>query len=229
MANINYQSDFQVEVGLKGKNIVGIPFTLTFYTATGDATYVCDYDGTTYTNCKRLNDTTILVTFNAHELRPGQLKVKKEFHVSNLTYPDGVQTIVDVEQLDIYLVTGKADTVDPIKATIYQTFLKPVKGIDYFTPDEQLDFKNTIIRILKEDGELRSEVYNELKNDGEFFNNVVRQVEANLKADDAFLNQIMDKVYNSGLKNTIKSEVRDSIVSDNNYLNLVAQAVLDRM
>lgn len=229
MANINYQSDFQVEVGLKGKNIEGVPFTLTFYTAVGDATFEADYDGSNYTNCKKLDDRTILVTFNSHELRPGQLKVKKQFHVSDMSYPDGVHTIVDVEALDIFLTTGRTDAVDPIKATIYQTFLKPVKGIDYFTPAERTEFRNGIIQQLKEDGELRSQVFNELKGDAVFFNDVVKTAEDNLKSDEVFINAIVQKVYDSGIKTSIENNVKSAVLNSQAFVNEVVDKVMQKI
>ena len=142
---INTKSDFKLIIEIKSNSHIGIPFRFEFFTSYGGKTVTAEWDGSTYTNCRKVDDSHILVTFNDHGLPSGALKVRKEFFIPDEDFEDHVNNSVSVQDLDIMLTTGASTEVDPIKVVVAQTILKPVKGIDYFTYNEKNEWQDEIM------------------------------------------------------------------------------------
>ena len=103
-----YKSDFDLLVSfalLEGS--VLSPFRLAFRSA-GQKAYVATYDGETYTNCQRMDDTHVLVHFNNAGLGIGELFLTATFYLDNASYADGSQAVVRFAKTDIAL-TGDPD------------------------------------------------------------------------------------------------------------------------
>ena len=105
MYEVNYMSDFTLEE--KGKECYGwgqVPFRFTYYTE-GVDTFVAEYDGKEWKNCRADGD-VLLVFFDGHHLPMGTLNVRREYFIENADYADGVQTLRSTERLDVALTRG---------------------------------------------------------------------------------------------------------------------------
>ncbi|MFI3317432.1 MAG: hypothetical protein SNF93_07760 [Rikenellaceae bacterium] len=148
---INYESDFK----LYEQNEVedsATPFRFRYKTS-GISSYVAQFDGTDYTNCRRLDDGSLLVIFDDHKLPCGVLQVRREYFLTDEDFADGVCNRVTQQTLDVRLTDGESDD-DSTTVEVYPTYQKgdtftfedlteeqiaqltPVKGVDYFTQED---------------------------------------------------------------------------------------------
>lgn len=108
MIKINYESDFKL-VETVDEYLLNVPFTFTY--TTNEQTYTASYNGETYVNCKRNSDGSIVVIFNKHGLGVGKMKVRREFLVTDVDFPDGVYNVVSNDTTDVLLVEGKTEGI----------------------------------------------------------------------------------------------------------------------
>ncbi len=116
---INYLSEFKLsETTLDGD--ISTPFKFTYYTPKSVG-YVASYDGTTYKNCRRLSDGSLLVVFENHQLVCGDLYVRREYYLTDNDFSDGVLNLVTTQKCGIELTTD--DTTDTtISTTVYPNY-----------------------------------------------------------------------------------------------------------
>lgn len=129
MTKINYKNDFIAEIilrDLRGTELPApsYPWRAEFSTGALGGTYVAAFDGINYTNC-RVMDNRILVSFNAHALTPGVLKVKFTAHVPDADYADGERTEYFASVTPIELT--REPTAAPSQATL-SVILPTIKG-----------------------------------------------------------------------------------------------------
>ncbi|MBQ7852590.1 MAG: hypothetical protein IJ342_06955 [Muribaculaceae bacterium] len=121
MKRINYKSDFDFIAKLTAKNAngesveVGYPdydFELIITsgaTAIPLRSFVASVIGGVVKNC--YNDNGLLhVVCNNHNLNVGQLAIEFKSYIPNRIYPDGIQTIVTTQAMDIELVSTDSNT-----------------------------------------------------------------------------------------------------------------------
>lgn len=111
MYKINCDSDFKIiEEFEDGSSISSSPFKFTYYTRPNRNTWEASYIKGTYTNCAPTNDGKLIVSFDDHKLGTGQLKVRREFLLSDTSFNDGTCNLVSDETLNIQLEKNiKAD------------------------------------------------------------------------------------------------------------------------
>lgn len=89
---INYQSDFKIiEKNLNGD--LKTPFRFTYQTVLSKPV-VASFDGHDYKNCRRLDDGSLLVIFDNHGMRPGNLTVRREYYLTDADFADGICNLV---------------------------------------------------------------------------------------------------------------------------------------
>ena len=72
------------------------PFEFKFYTTSITASFICSYDGTTFTHCKvdPLDDTKLICLLDAPNFSNGNLSVKTTFTYEDVDFPDNNYKIV---------------------------------------------------------------------------------------------------------------------------------------
>lgn len=119
-----YKSDFKINEIPQG-GYMNTPFRFSYYTRTKEKIYVASYDGQKYTNCRRLSDGTLLVTFDNHGLSTGILMVFREFELIDADYKDGVCNYSFIDNTGIMLVNNRTNEKEEIiKVTVYPNYQK---------------------------------------------------------------------------------------------------------
>ncbi len=129
MASINYQSDFKINEVSKIVDLT-TPFKFAYFT-NGLQIYNVSYDGVIYTNCRRLEDDSLLVIFDNHKLGVGRLRVKREYFLTDSDFADGVCNKVIIDNIDACLVAGADNCDKDITIEVYPAYQK---GDDGSTP-----------------------------------------------------------------------------------------------
>lgn len=141
MKIINYESDFKIIEGFKDKSpITTAPFRFSYYTKMSKRTYVAEYDGLNYTNCKPTDDGRIVVAFDNHKLGMGVLNVKREFFLTDKDFADGICNLVSVETTGITLDSGATDEIDDIVIEVFPFYQQGETGKSAY--QEWLDLGN---------------------------------------------------------------------------------------
>lgn len=141
MKIINYESDFKIIEGFKDKSpITTAPFRFSYYTKMSKRTYVAEYDGSNYTNCKPTDDGRIVVAFDNHKLGMGVLNVKREFFLTDKDFADGICNLVSVETTGITLDSGATDEIDDIVIEVFPFYQQGETGKSAY--QEWLDLGN---------------------------------------------------------------------------------------
>ena len=114
MRKVNYKSDFDFVMRLKGSSGKEVPFPecdwdAEFWTSSKQNAYRASCIGGEYVNCFREADGSIHFVFNCHRMGKGVLKWEPHFCFPNGMYPDGIQDQFRKAQLDIELVDGDGD------------------------------------------------------------------------------------------------------------------------
>ncbi|MFR9500644.1 MAG: hypothetical protein SNH18_09405, partial [Rikenellaceae bacterium] len=104
---INKESDFKL-IETHEALAASVPFKFSYFTSSGYY-YEARYDGMTYTNCKLLEDGSLMIIFDRPRFEPGQLSVRREFFLTDIDFLDGVNNKVSVDPLDILIVDGASD------------------------------------------------------------------------------------------------------------------------
>lgn len=126
MQKINYQSDFELICHWVGEDDI-IPFVLEY--KSGNSVYTASFNGTTWRNCHKVDDKTIKVFFDNHNLRPGALMCKMTYWLKNDHYLDQRQTIVQHINTDVQLVVGSGDEViNDLTMEIAPNYMKGESG-----------------------------------------------------------------------------------------------------
>ena len=126
MQKINYQSDFELICHWVGEDEI-IPFVLEY--KSGNSMYTASFNGTTWRNCEKVDDKTIKVFFDNHNLRPGALMCKMTYWLKNDHYLDKRQTIVQHINTDVQLVVGSSDEViNDLTMEIAPNYMKGESG-----------------------------------------------------------------------------------------------------
>ena len=141
MKIINYESDFKIIEGFKDKSpIATAPFRFSYYTKMSKRTYVAEYDGLNYTNCRPTDDDRIVVAFDNHKLGMGVLNVKREFFLTDKDFADGICNLVSVETTGITLDSGATDEIDDIVIEVFPFYQQGETGKSAY--QEWLDLGN---------------------------------------------------------------------------------------
>ena len=122
--NIHYQSDFKLREVTKGPNDT-VPFKFTYWTWK-NAEYVASFDGHTYTNCKRMEDGSLLIAFDNHKLRPGRLMVKREYMIPDTDFKDETYNSVSYDFTGVVL-TERTESAD-VSIDVIPGYMKGEKG-----------------------------------------------------------------------------------------------------
>ncbi len=107
--NINYKSDFKILENFIGETDLETPFRFTYKSSTS-ASYVVWFDGEEYSSCRRLDDGSLLVSFNNHSLMPGELTVLREWFLTDSDFEDGVCNSTIIESCGVTLWSGASDS-----------------------------------------------------------------------------------------------------------------------
>ena len=119
--NINYQSDFKIIETMVDVDLT-IPFTFTY--SSGYKCFIASFDGTTYTNCRRLDDGRLIVAFDDVGFqRYGKLIVKREYFLNDSDFADGICNAISIEDTGIVLVEGKSDS-STVEIEVLPNYLK---------------------------------------------------------------------------------------------------------
>lgn len=131
MTKINYQSDFKL--------VMPLPLEEKFiYHFTTDES-VC-YDATVENGRAIVQDENLIIVFEDHGLPEGQLKVKKEYFVSDEDFADGIADFITEEYTDIFLLEGASDTY---KGTIIEETLTLYRGYSAYQIAVRNGFEGT--------------------------------------------------------------------------------------
>ncbi len=137
---INYESDFKLyEVSWIDDTTT--PFRLKYRTSSLSS-YTAEFDGENYTNCRRLDDGSLLVIFENHKLDVGELRVRREHFLTDSDFADNICNRVTCEQVGVTLVRQESEN-DSATVEIYPTYQQgqagytPVKGVDYYTEEDK--------------------------------------------------------------------------------------------
>ncbi len=136
--NINYQSDFKL-LESSSINDAATPFRFTYRTGALGCV-VAQFDGETYTGCRRLDESTLLVIFDSHGLSAGALEVRREYYLTDEDFASGICHSVSVEKLDVTLTSGKSDEGDTdILVEVFPAYVKVVDISDIIVDEVGLD------------------------------------------------------------------------------------------
>lgn len=113
---VNYKSDFKLMEKLtvtddSGAGLLDAPFVFNYYTAYGSV-YTAKHCGGEFTNCKPMDDGSLMVVFDNHGLRPGKLMCERKFYLTDQDYADGICDMVDNRYTGIMLTTGETCGTD---------------------------------------------------------------------------------------------------------------------
>ncbi len=125
---INKLSDFKINEISEAVDYT-TPFKFKYKTE-GMNSFTAHFDGKNYTNCRRLDDGSLLVAFNNHKLPAGQLSVTREYFLTDSDFADGVCNLVSTTLLDVTLTNNESDESD-ITIEVYPAYQK---GDDGLTP-----------------------------------------------------------------------------------------------
>lgn len=130
---INYQSDFKLNEVSESVDL-STPFKFSYYTTSFSSNRItASFDGENYTNCRRLEDGSLLVIFDNHRLGVGRLAVRREYFLTDSDFADGICNSVSEEEINVYLTQGKSDSDGDVTVMVYPTYQQGIQGVT-FTP-----------------------------------------------------------------------------------------------
>lgn len=144
---INNQSDFKIKEVTKNEDF-NVRFRFEFFVYEFKK-YVVSWDGKEYVNCKRLDDGSLEIIFNNPKFGLGQLKVRREYYISDKDFIDGIWNAVTVEKTGIYITDGETDDID-VENVIVPPYIKGEPGKDMKWSTMTQDEKDELINDLGE-------------------------------------------------------------------------------
>jgi hypothetical protein len=130
MIHYNLDCDFKVAEPL----YADAPFRYTYY-AKSDKTVVAEYDGTDYHGCYPMGD-MLIVPINARSLGLGEVKVRREYYLTDKDFTDGIcNRVTDKVSLGIEIWRGETDGMETHEAKVVPAYQKG----DPFTFDDMTD------------------------------------------------------------------------------------------
>ena len=129
MIHYNYASDFKIVETLKDE----APFRFT-YSAKSGKEVVAEYNGTEFVNCIA-RDGELVVPVNAGSLGLGEVRVKREYFLTDSDFADGICHLVTDETTCIVVWRGETDGLDEVKVGVAPAYQKG----DPFTFDDMTD------------------------------------------------------------------------------------------
>lgn len=130
---INYQSDFKLNEVSESVDL-STPFKFSYYTTSFSSNRItASFDGENYTNCRRLEDGSLLVIFDNPRLGVGRLAVRREYFLTDSDFADGICNSVSEEEINVYLTQGKSDSDGDVTVMVYPTYQQGIQGVT-FTP-----------------------------------------------------------------------------------------------
>ena len=110
MNQIHKDSDFKIiEKWLRNTPVA--PFKYTYSVPRSDVKYEVSYDGTNFTNCKILDDGTIMILFKNPGFQPGRLKVERQYFLTDEDFADGKCNLITNDDCDISITSGQGTKV----------------------------------------------------------------------------------------------------------------------
>lgn len=151
MRNVNYKSDFDFIMRLKGcadaTKSVPFPdcdFDAMFWTSSKTKAYIASCKGGVCTNCFRTKDGDMHFVFDNQHMGLGTLHWEPHFELPNDLYPDSIQDLFRKASLDIKLVDGDGDCPTTAEVELIAPFIKGDKGdkLTYadLTEEDKADF-----------------------------------------------------------------------------------------
>lgn len=144
---INNHSDFKIKEVTKNEDF-NVRFRFEFFVYESKK-YVVSWDGKEYVNCKRLDDGSLEIIFNNPKFGLGQLKVRREYYISDEDFTDGIWNAVTVEKTGIYITDGETDDID-VENIIVPPYIKGEPGKDMKWSTMTQDEKNEVISDISE-------------------------------------------------------------------------------
>lgn len=131
MININYQSDFQVKINVKGTGgeIIAppaVPWELVFSDEKGKV-FICGYDGSTHYNC-RVDGNDIVCYVNNPGFCVGELRCTFRQHIPSADYCDASLDLSQPLQCDVMLTRRASDTHDDVTISVTPNWVRGPKG-----------------------------------------------------------------------------------------------------
>ena len=152
MKHINYQSDFKIIENLSET----APFRFTYYVKRGKEV-IAEYNGSRYTGCI-VRDGELVVPIDGKSLGIGEVKVKREYFLTDKDFADGICNLVsDDIPTGIELWRGETDGVSEVHVDVpdyYHTIRVGGGGedlSDYYTKrevDSLIEEKQDVIADL---------------------------------------------------------------------------------
>lgn len=135
--HVNYQSDFRVVFSFPENKLPEYPWRLELSTPNTAAynAFMAWFDGTEYHNCLPLEDGTLLVTVDNHNLAPGLLSYKLTIDAPDGAFPDGEMNVTTPGELAIELWYGPSEELSNEEINVIVITLKGDKPV--ITSDEE--------------------------------------------------------------------------------------------
>ena len=118
----NYQSDFKIVERLHAD----APFRFTYFAKRG-MEVVAEYDGTEYKNCIA-RDGELFVPIEHGALGLGEVKVRREYFLTDADFADGKCDLVTEEPTGIEIWRGETDGLDVVRVEVAPYYTKGDKG-----------------------------------------------------------------------------------------------------
>ena len=127
---MNYQSDFRVVFSFPENKLPEYPWRLELSTPNTAAynAFMAWFDGTEYHNCLPLEDGTLLITVDNHNLAPGLLSYKLTIDAPDSEFPDGEMNVTTPGDLGIELWYGPSEELSNEELNVIVVTLKSEKG-----------------------------------------------------------------------------------------------------
>lgn len=131
MININYQSDFQVKINVKGTGgeIIAppaVPWEVVFSDEKCKV-FICGYDGSAHYNC-RVDGNDIVCYVNNPGFCVGKLRCTFRQHIPSADYCDASLDLSQPLQCDVMLTKRASDAHDDVTISVTPNWVRGPKG-----------------------------------------------------------------------------------------------------
>lgn len=111
MIHYNYLSDFKIIEPLKDE----APFRFTYYIK--EKQVIVEYDGSKYSNCFP-RDGELVIPVDGKSLGIGEVKVKREYFLTDSDFADGICNLVTVTTTGLELWHAESDVADEVPVNV---------------------------------------------------------------------------------------------------------------